>query len=341
MSTDKGSKRNNRYSPRSILALSVGLALIVAASGTGMPLAAALPQKTIDPGFGCGNNWWGVKASALPESNMFWFGKKPNCTVDPAHPTGYKGRTNVLFIHEFRPGDSSQQFATEWQAGIQGADPWGNRGSLDNGINPLVTNTNFPAPATPNYNLKAQWLWTNDVRPLTDQINANYLTNLWLVNSNSYMVIDFVWMQLTSTGNNGNWQQKIYTSSTDASKGTGGAPGYQVYQPYCERWDKAGTGTGNINVFHYNVILDNTSHGSNQWIEKISNINTRLNEATTYAGYVDGGSDQYGQQCTTFTPGSRSSYNIVDIETGIELSAQNFGKSGRVEGGFSNSDLYY
>lgn len=346
MSVNSDSKRNNQRTLRDVLMFSAGMILIIAASGTGIPIVAAITEKTIDPGLGCGNNWWGVKASSLPESNMYWFGKKTDCTVDPARPTGYKNRTNVLFIHEFRPGDSSQQFAIEWQGAIQGKDPWGNNGSLNNGKAPKVANTNFPAPATPSsgsYNLKAQWLWTNDVKPLTDQINANFLTNLWFckvdVNKNcpytsDYMVIDFVWMQLKSTGNSGSWAQNIVSDADSSS------PGTQVYVAYCESV-KASDNIHNTNVYHYSIVLDNTSHGSNQWIEKISNVNQYITDAFNHS-YPHGGA---GGTCTHNIPdgatGHRSLFSITDQETGIELSAQNFGKSGRVEGGISNSDLYY
>jgi hypothetical protein len=322
------------------------MALVITVSGNGMPLAEALTEKTIDPGLGCGNNWWGVKASSQPESNMYWFGKKTDCTVDPLHPTGYKGRTNVLAIHEFRPGDSTQKFATEWQAAIEGRDAWGNNGSLNNGKAPLVANTNFPAPATPPlgtaYNLKAQWLWTTDALPLTDQINANYLTNLWFCkvdgtnrcpSSSDYMVIDFMWMQLSSTGNSGTWQQS-FPADLSSEQGT------QYYAPYCDREDSTTIGV-KTNVYHYPIVLDNTSHGSNQWIEKISNIDSYITDAFNHSYGVGGN----GAACTHSIPdnasGHRSLFSITGQETGIELSAQNFGKSGRVEGGISNSDLYY
>ena len=319
------------------------MTLIISASGMGIPYAAAITEKTLDPGLGSGNNWWGVKASTLSESNQYWFGKLSNGSVNPAHPSGYKGRTNVLFIHEFRPGDNTKQFAIEWQAAIQGKDPWNNNGGNPNGIAPLISNSNFPAPATaPSaYNLKAQWIWTNDKLPLTDQINANYLTDLWFckvdasnncTNASDFIVIDFMFEQLKSSGNNGVWQQNIVSDADILF-----TPGTQYYTPYCNIETKSGI---NHHVYHYDVVVDNTSHGSGTWNEKIANVDQYITDAFNHS-YASGGSGGCTHTIPDGATGHRSSFKIVDQETGIELSAQNFGKSGRVEGGISNSDLYY
>lgn len=321
--------------------------LIISVSGTGMPFAAAITEKTLDPGLGTGNKYWGVKASNLPESNQYWFGKTPSGGINPNHPSGYEGRTNVLFMHEFRTGDNTQQYAIEWQAAIQGKDPWGNNGANpgSNGIAPQSSNANFPAPASPGspYNLKTQWLWTNDVKPLTDQINANYLTDLWFckvdasnncTSASDYVVIDFMWEQLSSTGNSGNWQQNIVSDTNNIFNPS---PGTQYYNPYCNIETNRGV---SHHVYHYNIVVDNTSHGADAWNEKIANVDQYITDAFNHS-YNSGGFGGCSHWIPDGASGHRSSFSVVDQETGIEISAQNFGKSARVEGGISNSDLYY
>ncbi|NWG37537.1 hypothetical protein [Nitrososphaera sp.] len=325
------------------MVLATAMALVILVSGTAMPFAAGShggTHKAQDPGFGCGDSYWGIKSGQY-EYDQYKYGKEDNNNNCGTILYTYYGRTNIVKLHTFLPGDMSQQYATQWQAAIQGTDPWGNYGQYAWEHPPEILNGNgaFPASTSPSYNLKAQWLWTNDAKPLTDNVYANYLTNLWLVNTNSYIVIDFMWMQLKSNGSSPySWVQNIVTDQSSTTKGNTANPasGIQYYQPYCDR--EPGAGGTYKNVYHYNVVLDNTSHGSGQWIEKVASINSILTQATTYGGYVQAG--PFGN-CTTLTPGTRSSYSIVDVESGIEVAAGSYGKSGKAEGGFSNTDLYY
>lgn len=331
-------KREVKWSLALAVLFVATVSLLVVPNTTKVALASnpTDPEKVIDPGLGCGPEYWGVKTSPHM-SNEWVFGKTEDCT-NAAGSIG--GRTNYVEINTELFGNMDEEFAIDWMGVIQGKDPWGNDGSFGGGADPNLDNVAFPALATNDYTLKAQWRWTDDLDPLTDDITANYLTDLWLKSGNVYMVIDFMWMQLESTGNNGEWQQHIVS---DSSTGVNGAPGTQYYEPFCQLEGGPG-GVGTVYSYHYNVVLDNTSHGMDQWIEKIANINSYLTDAVDYDHYKLRTNDL--GTCPEPSPGIewglvRQDYTITGIETGIEVSAQDFGKAGAAKGYFSNSNLYY
>lgn len=311
-----------------LLAIAAMMCLVSLAGSNGMPIVSALTDKTLDDGIGCGNQYWGIK-SGLPENNYWFFGKGTDCTTIL---NTYYSRTNVAKLHTDLPGDGSQQFATQWEAIIQGKDPWNNDGSYQNaGKAPITANSNFPITSIgSSYNLKTQWLWTNDVIPQTDSVNANYLTNLWLKNGNSYMVLDFMWEQLKSPSSSPySWSQNVVTDvdSTDS--------GVQYYIPYCDK-ELSADGINTIDVYHYNVVLDNTLHGSGAWNQADVPIGSLIDNALGHT-YGTGGN---GVSCTNANPGAKSTYQITDVESGIEVAAHGFGKAGRAEGGYSYTELY-
>lgn len=288
------------------------------------------PEKVIDPGIGCGNKYWGIKTDTDLAGTWAW-GKNTDCSVNTSQPA-IGGRTNYVKIYADHDAPN-EKFSISWQAIIQGKDPWGNDGSLPGGTVPQFPNTSFPALATNDYTLKAQWYWTNNQRPATQNLFANYLTNLWLKSDNNLIVIDFLWMQLKPTTTAPyDWMQNIVTDQSSSVRGNTANPanGVQYYQPSCHIEGAPGGGT--THVYHYNIVLDNTSHGSNQWIEQISNINSYISNAISYSGYT-APLNKNGEQCSILTPNihpnPRSYYTITGIETGIELSAAEAGANGR------------
>ena len=94
---------------------------------------------------------------------------------------------------------------------------------------------------------------------------------------------------------------------------------------------------GEIDVYHYNVVLDNVSHAMGQWADKDISINSYISDAFNHS-YAVGGN---GIACSQSVPGFRTSASLTDLESGIELLTGASGATGKVEGGYSMSDLYY
>lgn len=316
---------------------SAGVVLIVAASGTGMPLAAAVVTANEEVGVGCGIGYWGVKNYQNPtydDTNPVFadkFGKLDTCADNPNRST-WIDRDNYFEAKVRNDGATAGKIA--WQAIIQGEDPWGTpwNPSTENKAPTKRTQATdkFPILSTNDYTLKGQWIWTNDLKPTPTNADGTttawYLTNIWLKDidaptSNNYVVIDFMWDAVTDSG--GNWVQKSYTDQDPSASGN------QYSDTFCN--DSDGDG---IVVYHHNVILDITNVAANTWWERSTNINTYLNDA--FNSHYD-----LTTGCTSTDPGTRSNFKIVGIETGIEIYNSVAGASASAKGGFSMTELTY
>ena len=220
-----------------------------------------------------------------------------------------------------------KKYGIAWSTIYQGTTPWDENADDDGGA--VYDNPAFPLDSdqTTDYNLKTQWVWTQDESPNNDNdpVYANYLTNLWFVwdkpGPGKYLlVIDFLWDQLEEDGYTGNWKQR-HISDQDYM------PGVQYYDIYCEK-------PSEDTIYHYNVVLDNTSTTAGTWNEKTANIERHIANAFAYPYDKTKG-------CTDSTPGSRSNFDIVNQESGIEVQAQEAGATGTAKGAYSFSELWY
>jgi hypothetical protein len=321
MSFDRNEKQNaTSYKLRPISLMAAVMALVITVSGNAMPLAAAITDVVQDYGLGCGNRLWGIKDYQNRETGQWFFGKDSGCSTVL---NTYYGRDNVAKIHTAMNTGGQSDIIT-WEAVIQGKDPWNTVGTPA----PVFSNANFPASSTNNYNLRAQWTWTTDKAPISANIKANYLTDLWFKNGNNYLVIDFMWMQLKNNGS-GTWMQVNPVPDYDGNS----LNGVQYSNFFCSRELSADHVTY-ANVYHYNVLLENgVSHAKNLWAEKSANINSYISDAFNNSYSTSGG-------CTASSPGLRSGYSITGVESGIELLGS-AGEQGRVEGGYSMTELSY
>lgn len=308
------------------------LALAILVSGSSMPLVYA-SGVTADPGFGCGNRQWGVTNYHNDETNQASFGKAWDCI---GNLTAYKSRQNVVKLHTAVTSTHTAPWIS-WQAAIEGCSPWGTCDTGGAG-HPEVTipshyhNSIFDRPnslATQNLSLHGQWVWSNDARPASSSSNveAHYLTDIWLVHktNNKRVVIDFMWTKLVNSG--GFWAQQTNIFDVDPV-----AIGTQYSPLTCE---KDGSG---LDTYHYNVVLDSTTHNPDTWADKTANISAYITDAISRT-YSNSGQ---GPNCSSNTPGgSKSNYDLVDIESGIELQVNNSISTGAVTGGYSMTDLYY
>ncbi|MDE0525667.1 MAG: hypothetical protein OXI27_03615 [Thaumarchaeota archaeon] len=294
--------------------------IVLAVSMVGMGTAYAL-TVTQDKGIGCGNRNWGERDHPNNVGDVD-FGKTWWCS----NSVSYEGRYNTAVITTELDGDPENEDIA-WSAIYQGTTPWNENADDDGGA--VYDNAAFPLDSdqSTDYNLKAQWVWTQDESPNNDNdaVYANYLTNLWFVwdkpGSNDYfLVIDFLWDQLEENGYTGNWKQR-YVHDQDTM------PGVQYYDIYCEK-------INGDTVYHYNVVLDNTSTTAGTWNERTANIETHIANAFSYSYDRD-------DECTDSTPGSRSNFDIVNQESGIEVQAQEDGATGTAKGAFSFSELWY
>lgn len=325
-SENKGERKKiEGHRLRAILLTAAIASLIFTVSGSGMPVAAAIFDVAIDYGIGCGHGYWGVKNYQNDNGfhDDFKFGKLKDCTDNPAEASWF-GRDNYVKLAVHNDGAKAEDIA--WQAIIQGNDPWNCPNCAADNFPPQNSYTdNFPHDATKNYNLRVQWLWTNDLKPEAsagaDNLRAYMLTNLWFKspNTNRIVVIDFLWDALSN--NNGNWQQKSFIDNDLFATGT------QYYDTFC-RFD------GTYHVYHYNVVLDNEARSANTWYEKVVNINTYIDDAFgSHYAQTDG--------CSSNDPGARSFNEVLDIETGAEIWNRYASDYASFRGGYSFSELYY
>lgn len=277
---------------------------------------------TLDKGLGCGDRNWGERDYPGNDPDVT-FGSTWWC----GDSSSYEGRYNTAVITTELEGDPDR-WDIAWNAIYQGTTPWNENAYDDGGA--VYDNNAFPLDSdqASDYNLKTQWIWTQDESPNSnnESIYAHYLTNLWFVwdksGSNDYfLVIDFLWDQLEEDGYTGNWKQR-YVSDRDSD-----APGIQYYPVYCEK-------INGDTVYHYNVVLDNTSTTAGVWNERTANIESHI--ANAFSSSYD-----LKRSCNDSTPGSRSNFDIVDQESGIEVQAQVDHATGTAKGAFSFSELWY
>lgn len=300
--------------------------VVIAISMYGVEAASAV-TVTLDKGIGCGPKYWGVKNFQNEQTGSNSFGRDANCN----HVAYYFGRNNTAVLVTRIDGVSDPVQDIAWQAIIQGTDPWGFDGD---DTQPQVSNGNFNTlTAEKNFNLKTQWVWSNDLLPnsASSNIKTNYLTNLWFQKSsdaNKVLVIDFLWDRLGVNSIDGKWKQESVGSDQDP------ASGLQYYDPFCEK-------IGTKDVYHYNIVLDDTTNLlAGTWKELTPNINSYINDAF----------NQVYTQKNPLTPCSstgiggsstRSSWKVIDQETGIELQIFTANNGGRVKGAYSFSELWY
>lgn len=282
---------------------------------------------TEDKGIGCGSKNWGVRdAVSLGETSTHAssFGKNTSCT----DVSSYQGRYNTAVITTGLTGTPEDQDIA-WTAIYQGTTPWGENADTDGGA--TYDNGAFPLASdqSTDYNLKTQWVWTQDASPNSSNksVYANYLTNLWFVDEQGtydyFLVIDFLYDQLEQNGTTGDWKQRTVTDVE------GGLSGTQYYQIFCDKDSSGNT------MYHYNVVLDNSSTTAGTWYENTANIESHIAAAFSSTYDILG-------SCTDSTPGSRSNFVIVDQESGIEIQSHAAsGGTGTAKGAFSFSELWY
>jgi hypothetical protein len=283
-----------------------------------MTAVVAAYDVVLDYGFGCGNRNWRIKNYQNEESNSYIFGYRSDCATQWG--STYHGRQNYVKLHVAIDNSNHPQWYIAWEAGIQGIDPWG---TSDTSTGAGYHDTRFPASSWNSYNLHVQWIWTNDARPATSSnIHAHYLTDLWFVNPSSNpkraVAIDFLWTCLKNV--NGVWVQQ--TDFTDW---------YCKFTPYC------GLVNG-FDTYHYAVVLPaaGNKQGSAQWND--AKVNVGLYIAMAFGATY--GNDPSSSKCKSSSPGSIGGYSIYDLESGIELQIGSSGQTGRIEGGFSMSELF-
>ncbi len=245
----------------------------------------------------------------------------------------YFGRNNTAVLVNRIDGVNDPVEDIAWQAASQGTSPWGWDGD---DVQPQISNGNYPViGANKNFNLKTQWVWSNDLLPdsASSNIKANYLTDIWFRHStdpNKVLVIDFMWDRLEVNTSTGQWKQGSISGDSDTS-----TTSQQYYNPFCRKTDTK-------DVYHYNVVIDNTTNlSAGTWKEITANINNYINEAFNDT-YVE---KNPSNPCSSLTisggSASRSSWNVIDQETGIELQIFTQNHGGRVKGAYSFSELWY
>jgi hypothetical protein len=308
--------------------------------------AEARSTVTFDPGFGCGNKYWGIKnyqnkvsenTSAVPPI----FGRlSGDCTDNTAAPpipdTSSEGIRNYARLHAETTNSSNESIA--WQATFQGVDPWGFNATRDGQA--LANNNLFPLSAELNYSLDVTYLWINDnnSRPhgTYDNLKAGVLVDLWFAEnyddnddysssnnpspqpSNSVLVIDLALANLENV--NGRWRQDPYLWE-----------GVQYYEPFAQKLDN-----GQL-VYYYNVVIDVDGKNPGVWYHLLptkypKSLDHIISDAFSYDYRFKDGIPAPSLE--------RQNFNLVDIEAGAEV-WNDIGASGELTAGFSVCNLTY
>ena len=306
---------------------------VVWREGSTSPYAVKFGITTVilDPGLGCGARNWGVRGEKWPINANSTFGFATDC-ASHAGPyqigTGSSARWNYLDVRTSNIGNTTGSKAY-WESGMQGMNPFG---ECDGGNPPpsgcgspkgaLYHNYNFPLSPNLARTLSVQYLWFKNSysHPVgtSDNIRANLLTDFWFqdASKNHVVVIDFLWNELVNDLS-GNWKQK-----------TGLTNGGTYYTPYCHK---------NVNnatqwEYHYNVVVDTGGSLDNTWYAPSSvNIVNNVTKAFNANSYNSTGVCPYI---------SGSSFNLVDIEQGAEISPQTSTPgTGVIKAAFSKANL--
>jgi hypothetical protein len=287
-------------------------------------------EITYDPGFGCGNKYWGVKNYNNDNNLNPAFGKNNNCDSNldqPNIPTknGIKNYMKMMAKTKFITTQSDA-----WQAAIQGADPWGYDDKYHGGA--LNHNDRFQLSPDLNYQLKVGYLWFDDniSKPQTDNDNvkASLLVDLWLVDTASprtssglyknVLVIDLAFANLENKGEK--WRQDSYLWE-----------GGQYYQPFAEKNKDNGQ-----TIYYYNIVLDTDAKNPMTWYAPSSQysktIKEIINDAFTYNYKLRNGDN-------ADIP-IKANYKLVDIEAGGEI-WNDIGSQGTIVFAFSECKLTY
>jgi hypothetical protein len=319
------------------------LLLLVLLSNISIPLALAIETRStvmFDPGFGCGNRYWGIKnyQNKISENaSLSIFGRlSEDCTDNteaPTIPESSEGIRSYARLHAETTDSSIESIA--WQAAFQGADPWGYNATSDGQA--LTNNNLFPLSAQLNYNLDVSYLWLDgdNSRPhgIYDNLKGSILVDLWFAenhNSNyssssdhsqpsdSVLVIDLAVANLENV--DGRWRQDPYLWE-----------GVQYYKPFAQREDN-----GQI-IYYYNIVLDVDGKNPGVWYYLLptqypKSLDQIISEAFSYNYTFNDGTDAPSLD--------RQNFNLVDIEAGAEV-WNGMGASGELAASFSVSNLTY
>jgi len=318
------------------------LLLVVLSSDIPIPLALATETRstvTFDPGFGCGNKYWGIKnyQNKISENaSLPIFGRLPgDCTDNteaPSIPESGEGIRSYAKLHAETASPSNQSIA--WQAAFQGADPWGFNATNDGQA--LTNNNLFPLSAQLNYSLDVSYLWLDggNSRPhgTHDNLKGNILVDLWFAeNHNNYsssndpsqpsssmLVIDLALANLENV--DGRWRQDPYLWE-----------GVQYYKPFAQREDN-----GQL-VYYYNIVLDIDAKNPGVWHQLLPTQYPKSLDQIIYDAF----SYNYTFNDGTHAPSvDRQNFNLVDIEAGAEV-WNDIEASGELTASFSGCYLTY
>lgn len=293
---------------------------------------------TFDPGFGCGNKYWGVKnyQNKISENaSIPMFGRlSGDCTDNeeaPTIPESSEGIRSYARLHAETANSSNQSIA--WQAAFQGVDPWGFNATKDGQA--LANNNLFPLSAQLNYSLDVSYLWLDggNSKPhgTYDNLKGNLLVDLWFAENNNYsssndpsqqpnsvLVIDLAVANLENV--DGRWRQDPFLWE-----------GVQYYKPFAQREEN-----GQL-VYYYNIVLDVDGKNPRVWYDLLpaqypKSLDQIISDAFSYNYTFNDG---------THAPGiMRQNFNLVDIEAGAEV-WNDVGGSGELTASFSLCNLTY
>ena len=323
------------------------LLLLVLLSDISIPLALATETRstvTFDPGFGCGNKYWGIKNyqnKVSENGSLPIFGRlSGDCTDNteaPALPESSEGIRSYARLHAETADSSNVSIA--WQAAFQGSDPWRFNATRDGQA--LANNNLFPLSAELNYSLDVSYLWLDgdNSRPhgTYDNLKGNILVDLWFAENNnnnnknnysssndpsqqpnSVLVIDLAVANLENV--DGRWRQDPFLWE-----------GVQYYKPFAQREDN-----GQL-VYYYNIVLDVDGKNPRVWYDLSAtqypkNLDQIISDAFSYNYTFNDG---------THAPAiMRQNFNLVDIEAGAEV-WNDVGGSGELTASFSVLNVTY
>jgi hypothetical protein len=325
-----------------IICLQLLLILLIQSCTPVVVAAEARSTVTFDPGFGCGNKYWGIKNyqnKVSENTSTPIFGRlSGDCTDNteaPTIPDSSGGIRNYARLHAETSNSLDQSIA--WQAAFQGVDPWGFNATRDGQA--LANNNLFPLSSELNYSLDVSYLWIDDdnSRPhgIYDNLKASILVDLWFAENynteddysssndagqrpGNLLVIDLALANLENI--DGRWRQDPYLWE-----------GSQYYEPFAQKGDN-----GRI-VYFYNIVIDIEGRNPEVWYHLLptqypKSLDQIISDAFNY---------DYKFKDGTYAPNiMRQNFNLVDIEAGAEV-WNDIGASGELTAGFSICNLTY
>lgn len=319
-------KSNNRHQNKrhfSLTAPLIGGVLVMMMVTSGVVPAYAITHLPMDEWISYGPLEWAVKNYQNEMYDDGEFGRDTDAS-DSGVSTECDGSfTNFIKLQVEHDGAFTDKIA--WQGIMQGTDPWGNAhsedtfpfGTPENNIYKAVdedgSDDNLPTSGTQSVTVDTAWCWTDNFQPdaSSDNVKANFLVDLWYYDSTNdqAVVIDLMVDRLYNNG--GTWAQDNAFNVGDNYS----TPKY------------SGT-TNGVDVWHYGVVVEDTSTSANTRYTFSSNVNDYINDAFNY-DYT--GSD----------PGSRSNFQLVSVECGIEITGGSSSDGGKAEGQYYKCDVRY